>query len=299
MKHSVKQWFQVTRYWSFPVSTMPILVTFAYYCSIHQVDFNSLLLVKVLLSLLAVVILHAAGNVISDWADFRYGVDNEQSFAVPNLVYNYYTPKEYLVFGIILFLVGIILGFVLTYFSGWGLLVIGGIGVLLTVFYSFLKYHALGDLNIFMVFGLLIVMGSSYVIMGQFRLDALFLAVPIGIVTVSVLHANNTLDIESDKKAGIKTFAMLLGGKKSVSLYILYMIIPFLFVIIAVAFGGLHWLSLVSLLSFGLAIKNIKKVSQYVSQGTSALVGLDQMSAKLQLAFSGMLAISLFVASLL
>ena len=139
MKHSLKEWFVVTRYWSFAVSTMPVLVTFAYLFSrgLVPAEFKSYLVF--VLCLLGVVLLHAAGNVLSDWYDYRTGVDNENAFAVPNLVFHKFEPREYLCFSIILFVLGIVAGLTITALSGPGLLVIGGVGVLLTALYSFLS----------------------------------------------------------------------------------------------------------------------------------------------------------------
>ncbi|MBP5218689.1 MAG: prenyltransferase, partial [Bacteroidales bacterium] len=71
MKHSVKEWFVVTRYWSFPVSTMPVIATFAYLFSKGQVPGGVMPYVILVLCLLGVVLLHSAGNVISDWSDYR------------------------------------------------------------------------------------------------------------------------------------------------------------------------------------------------------------------------------------
>ena len=103
MKHSVKEWFFATRFWSFPVPLMPVVVTFAYLCSVGAVAISGGLLVKFVLALLGVVSLHAAGNLLSDWFDFRSGVDNEKAFAVENLVFGRFQPREYLIFSIILF----------------------------------------------------------------------------------------------------------------------------------------------------------------------------------------------------
>jgi len=100
-KHSFKEWFAATRYWSFPVSTMPVVVTFAYLFANRQVPSGALPWIVLALSLVGVVILHSAGNLLSDWFDYRTGVDNKDAYAVPNLVFGKFQPKEYLFFSII------------------------------------------------------------------------------------------------------------------------------------------------------------------------------------------------------
>jgi len=298
-KHSIKEWLVATRYWSFVVSAMPVVVTFAYLCSEHMVPSGASGIVNFVLALFGAVILHAAGNVLSDYYDFRRGVDNENAFAVPNLVFHKFEPKEYLHFSLALFIVGSAIGIILVFRTGLELLAIGGIGVLLTASYSFLKFRALGDLDIFVIFSVLIIMGTSYVVCGQAVTEALCLALPIGIITVAVLHANNTLDIESDGKSGIRTFAMIIGGSASSKLYMAYMILPFVLIAAAVIAGFVTPWSLLCLLAAVPAWKNLKTAAEYPVKGINAMMGLDQATAKVQLVFSSLLAIGLFVSALI
>ncbi len=299
MKHTVKEWLVVTRYWSFAVSTMPVIATFAYLFSRGLIPGGFRPYLILLLCLLGVVLLHSAGNVLSDWFDYRSGVDNENAFAVPNLVFHKFEPKEYLRFSIILFVLGIIVGLVIMKMTDPGLLIIGGVGVLLTMLYSFFKFNALGDLDIFIIFGVLTVLGTAYALTGKFCPEALILSLPIGIITVSVLHANNTYDTVSDRDAGIKTFAMAIGLKASSILYRAYMVIPFLCVVVSVIAGWLHPLALISLIAVVPAWQNFKKASGYEKEGLEAMSGLDQASAKLQMVFSGLLSVGLILAGLL
>jgi len=298
MKHSLKEWFVATRYWSFVVSAMPVIVTFAFLCSRHMLPQGAPCIINFVLALSGAVVLHAAGNLLSDYFDFKRGVDNENAFAVPNLVFHKFEPKEYLIFSLALFAVGCALGIILVFRTGPELLIIGGVGVLLTASYSFLKFRALGDLDIFLIFSVLIIMGTSYVVCGQAVSEALCLALPIGIITVAVLHANNTLDIESDGKAGIRTFAMTIGGSASCKLYMAYMILPFVLIAASVIAGFLTPWSLICLLAAVPAYKNLRAAAEYPVKGINAMMGLDQATAKVQLVFSGLLAVGLFVSAL-
>lgn len=282
MKHSAKEWLGATRYWSFPVSTMPVVVTCAYLFW-KGAPFNVL---HAVLAIVAIVALHAAGNLLSDYVDYKSGVDCPEAYAVPNLVQHIFEPKEYLVFSLVLFAVGCGLGLLLFLLTGPTLLIIGGAGVLLTVCYSWLKYHALGDLDIFLNFSILPLLGTSFVVSGSVMWDVLVLALPIGLITVAVLHINNTTDIATDHAAGIRSFAMLLGEKPSVKLYLVYQVLPFVLVFVTVCLGLLPWFSLFCFVAFPVALGNIRKASGYFKEGRDAILGLDQLTAKLQLAFS-------------
>ena len=298
-RHSFKEWVAATRYWSFPVSAMPVIVTFAYLFSRNQLPVEWRSLAIFLMSVFGVVFLHAAGNLLSDWADYRSGVDNENAYAVPNLVFGRFEPKEYLRMSITLFVLGCSAGTGVALLSSPMILPIGAIGVVLTLLYSFMKYHALGDLDIFLIFGVLTVLGTTVAVCREVLWEALVLSVPLGIITVSVLHANNTVDIESDRAAGIKTFAMLIGGKASSILYRIYMLLPFACILIAVLLGRLHPAALLCLPALVPAWKNYKQAAQFPRKGIEAMKGLDQSTAKLQLIFSGLLSAGLLVAGLL
>ena len=297
--HSLREWLFVTRFWSFAVSSMPVIVTFCYLLSLGMVPSGAAPYVNAVLALVGVVILHAAGNVLSDWADYKSGVDNEEAFAVPNLVFGKFKPREYLVFSLILFVLGCATGLVLTIRCGLELLLIGGAGVLLTVLYSPLKFNALGDLDIFIIFSVLIMLGTGFVVTGEVCPQVLVLALPVGIITVSVLHANNTFDIESDGKAGIRTFAMLLGGRVSSKLYMAYMAVPFVSVAVAVAAGWVHPFALLCFAAAPMAIKNARAASHFNTLGIGTMQGLDQGSAAMQTVFSGALSVGLVAAALI
>ena len=298
-KHNLKEWVAATRYWSFPVSSMPVIATFAYLFSKGMLPIEWRSLLVFLLSVLGVIVLHSAGNLLSDWADYRSGVDSEQAYAVPNLVFGHFQPVEYLRMSIVLFVLGCLIGGGVVLLSGPAVLLVGAAGVLLTVLYSFLKYHALGDLDIFIIFGILTVLGSTAAATGAIVWDALVLSVPLGIITVSVLHANNTVDIETDGAAGIKTFAMLLGAKASSILYRVYMVLPFLCIVVSVCVGWLHPLALICLIAAVPAWKNFAQAGQFAQKGMDAMKGLDQGSAQMQLVFSGLLSLGLLVAGLI
>ena len=275
---------------------MPVVATTAYLCVTREVNTTGLLCA--LLAVIGVVLFHAAGNLLSDVGDFRSGADSREAHAVPNLVEHIFEPKEYLRLSAALFALGIAIGLVLTYMCGWLLLVIGGLGYLLTLLYTKSKNYWLSDVNIFIIFGILIVLGSSVAVVHTICFDTLVLSLPLGLITLSVLHANNTVDIKTDRAAGLHTLAMAMGEERAAKVYISYQIIPYIWVIISVLMGWLPWTALLCLVSFGIALGNIRQASTFKKQGRDAMVGLDLRSAKLQLIFSLTLAVGLLLALL-
>ena len=118
---------------------------------------------------------------------------------------------------------------------------------------------------------------------------------PIGLITVGILHVNNTRDIVPDKRAGIKTFAMLAGEKASAYLYCLEVIVPFIWVAGGIAMGKFPLLSLLIIPALKPAMDNVRKVMAFLKKDAKELYGVDENTAKLQLAFSMLLTLSLFI----
>ena len=293
MKHTPKEWVATTRYWSFSVSAMPVVVTVAYLCSSLGAEAVSWL--NAVAMVVAVVLFHAAGNLLSDVGDYRSGADSEEAYAVPTLVRHLFEPREYVRLAVALATVAALLGLWMAWQRGWMLLAIGVTGVLLTVCYTKSKNVYLSDVLVFLVFGVLTIMGTDVAVTGQFHAGVLQLSLPLGMITLSVLHINNTVDIATDSAVGIRTVAMALGERRSVVLYRFYQLLPYLLVTLSVALGWMAWPALLCWLSLPVAWGNVRQSMLYGKEGREALLGLDQRSAKLQLVFSLLFAVGLFL----
>ena len=207
MKLAIKDWIIATRPWSFPASAMPVLVTLGYlFWSGAPLNWA-----VGIFTIFNVVVFHAAGNTWSDYKDYKSGVDREDTVGGLSIVSGQFEARQIKRFSMILFAVAVAGGLVLVGLTGVETLYFGLAGALLTLFYPWLKYHALGDLDIFLTYSVLPMLGTSFVATGQVQPDVLVLSVPVGLITVGILHSNNTRDIEQDKRAGIKTFAMCVG----------------------------------------------------------------------------------------
>src|SRR5690606_1080329 len=133
-----------------------------------------------ILALLGVIFIHASGNLISDYFDFKKYIDRKESFGSSRmLVDGIFQPKTILTFGLVLLLIGIVIGLLLTCLTGIDLLWIGLIGVIGTYFYYQFKAIALGDLLIFIIYGPLIGLGTAYVMTNALIWEVLLLNVPV------------------------------------------------------------------------------------------------------------------------
>lgn len=296
MSHTAKDWILLTRPWSFPASAMPAIVAISY-LFFRQSEFVSINWYYGLLALLGAVIFQASGNSTSDYFDFKYNVDTKESLGTNRLLVDgIFPPKSALQFGLILLMIGSLLGIFLMLHSGWNLLWIGIIGVLGAFFYCKLKYIALGDLLIFIIYGPLIGLGTAFVMTGELIWTVVLITIPVAFLVVNILHANNTRDIRDDSKANIKTQAILLGERGSIIQYIVLAIGAYIGVALLVAFGLFHPLTLSVFITFPIALKNIKQMRTAKIDKPELINNLDENSAKLVMVFGSILSLSNFAA---
>ena len=171
-------------------------------------------------------------------------------------------------------------------------------GGALTLLYSFLKYRSLGDVVIVLNYAILPVMGTSIVAVGHIDWSAMVLAVPLALITDSILHINNARDAESDRAAGATTFAMRIGPKASYKLYQAEVLLPFVWVIVAICLGWLSPFSLLVMCVGKTALGMARQAKGLVTKGSEAVATLDQQSAKLQMIFSLLMIVALVVSAL-
>ena len=290
-KHTLKEWFLATRPWSFPASAMPVLVTLAYlFWQQYDVCWW-----KGLWCVLNIVVFHAAGNTWSDYHDFKSGVDNSETAGGMAITSGQFEPGEIRGLSMALLVVAVVSGISIVICTGLPVLYLGLAGFFLTLLYPFLKYRALGDVDIFLTYSLLPILGTSFVSTGEIHYGALWLSVPIGLITVAILHINNLRDMEYDKKAGISTFAMRIGAKWAVAIYGIELLLPFVWIVACALCGVFPWWSVLALIAVAPAAANVKKSMRYEEGGMSAVIGLDEQTAKLQLLFGMLLFISFLV----
>jgi 1,4-dihydroxy-2-naphthoate octaprenyltransferase len=212
--------FQSTRPAFFSISFMSILVAHALTFK-HHSTFHPLLFLE---SSLALVFAHAAGNLSNSYFDFMYGLDKPKTAADRSLFDFGVSPKEALGLMLVCYALGGMIALDLLVKSGMRLLPLILLGAFLSFFYTAgpikLKYHALGDVTIFLCFGPLTVLWGYFVQMHQWSWEAFVYGIPVGLLAVAVLLANNTRDIEHDKKAGATTTAQFLGRNGAYFYYV-------------------------------------------------------------------------------
>ena len=296
MKHSMKEWMIAVRPWSTPASAMPIIATLTFlFWKGSEINW-----LYGLWALIGMILFHYAGNVWSDWFDYRKKVDAEDTFGAKTLTTGMFTSKEIMGLAVGLLVVAIACGVGLAIATGLPLLWIGLAGTVCAGLYPLLKYNALGDLDIILTFAFLPTLGTSYAATGVIDWSVLLIALPVGLITDGILHCNNTRDMATDRRAGIRTMAMGLGTKVSAWLYIFEMTFPFVWICVCAIIGILPLHTFVVFLTLPIAIGCAKTMNKSAAQNDHTLLSdLDVRTAQLQMLFSALLSIALIAARLI
>lgn len=294
----LKNWIIVTQPWAFPASGSAALMAISYVFYLYNIgavaESNWLFGIT---ALVGAVIFQMSGNLMNEYKDFKHGVDVKEKTGPPRLlVEGVFKPRTILNYSLCVLTVGIAIGIYLMLNTGWPILLIGCFGIISAMLYHKFKYIALGDLLIFVTYGLSIPLGVVYVMTGEMIWTILLVSIPVGLLEMAILHANNTRDINEDRAAGIKTQAIILGLEGAQVTYQTLLLVAYLLIAILVSVKLLHPITFLTLLSFPLAVRNIKKMKQVRHDDITPIQFLDGQTAKLLLFFALLLSAANFIA---
>lgn len=266
--------FLATRPWSFIMTVLASTIGLLF--ALRTVNYDLILFPIVLVGLLA---FHAAANMINDLLDVKYGVD---SFSSPTAKYrrHYLLTKEISVstflYEILFFYIIVVsITVYLTFIRGWIIPIFTTIGLFFTYAYSGepfkLKHQPIGELSAFIVWGPLMSTGTYYVLTGNLHLAPMYASIPIGMFVALVLFANNLRDIEYDKAARVKTLAVILGPRRSLSFYKYFLLSVYLSLILLVVFRIYSAYTLIAFLTLPRAYRLVKTFYERVPEAADPL----------------------------
>ena len=199
---------------------------------------------------------------------------------------------KYAAFGC--FLVACCLGLVLAAFTSWWIVAGGALCVLAAWFYTGgprpYGYRGLGEVSVFVFFGLAAVAGTAFVQMGRLSWLGLAASVPAGLLSCALLMINNLRDITSDASSGKRTLAVRVGDARARATYLAFLLVPFA---AAALIGVYRPFALLALVALPLAVPPVRAVRAGVS-GPGLIATLGQ-TGRLQLAFGIVFTIGLAI----
>jgi len=207
----IKDWIEAIRPKTLPASASPVLVAGAY-----GWYFNRLNIAVIGICLIFAILAQIASNLANDYFDFVKGIDDEQRTGPKRAVSSgTISPKRMLRASLATLGAASAVGCTLIYYGGWILLPIGVIIALFALAYSAgpfpLSSHGLGDLTVFLFFGIIAVDLTYYIQAGGVETMVWLGSVAIGLLSVNILLVNNYRDMENDAKAHKITTVVMFG----------------------------------------------------------------------------------------
>ena len=217
---AVRIWVMAARVRTLPASVAPVLVGTS--LALGAGTFHALAFVA---ALLGAVFIQIGTNLANDYSDARRGADTEDRLGPVRVTAGGLMPPRRVLVGTwVAFGIAVAAGLYLVIVAGWQLLIVGAASIAAGVLYTGgpkpYGYEGLGELFVFLFFGIVAVVGSYYVQTERLEWEAFVLAVPVGLLASAILVVNNVRDLETDRRAGKRTLAVRLGRARTRTLYV-------------------------------------------------------------------------------
>jgi 1,4-dihydroxy-2-naphthoate octaprenyltransferase len=251
-------------------------------------------------ALLGSILIQIGTNLANDYSDAKRGADTVDRLGPVRVTSaGLVTPQRVLVATWVAFGAAVACGIYLTVVAGIVILLIGAVSIAAGVLYTGgprpYGYAGLGEVFVFLFFGLVAVNGSYYVQVEQLDALPLGLSISVGFLATAILVVNNVRDIETDRRAGKMTLAVRMGRGNAVALYRLLVLGAYVVLPIALVAGDASLLPLIGLLSLPMAIAPLRAMSNR-SDGPALNAALAATGALLG-AFSLLVSAGLLLAS--
>jgi len=289
----VRIWLMAARIRTLPAAIAPVLVGTA--LAGWQHIFHPLRFVA---ALVGAIFIQVGTNLSNDYSDARRGADAEDRLGPVRVTAGgLVPPRQVLIATYVSFGVAVLAGVYLVVVAGWQLLLVGGASILAGVLYTGgpkpYGYEGLGELFVFLFFGIVAVAGSYFVQVKHLDWKAFALAVPVGLLASAILVVNNFRDIDSDRRAGKRTLAVRLGRDKTRTMFAVIVYVAFLLAPVTWVFGPMRPWLLLPWLTLPLAAQIVREVRNR-TDGPSLNQALAH-TGMLQLAFCTLLSAGLLL----
>ena len=228
-----RPWFLASRPKTLPAAVTPVLVGTA--LAIKDGVFAP---GAALVALCSALLIQVGANFANDLYDFKRGADPETRLGPTRVTSAGMLSPQAVERGMwVVFALAALGGVYLVYCGGWPILVAGLASIIAAIAYTAgpfpLGYNGLGDLFVFVFFGLVGVMGTYYVQAHQLGLQALLASVPAGVLVTNILVVNNVRDVDTDRATGKRTLAVIFGVRAAQAEYLVMLALayatPFVF----------------------------------------------------------------------
>jgi 1,4-dihydroxy-2-naphthoate octaprenyltransferase len=251
-----------------------------------------------LVTLFAAVAIQIGVNYANDLADAEKGADTAQRIGPTRAVASgLLTPRQMKLGIAVAFGLAAIAGCYLIWLAGWVILVIGIVSIIAALGYTNgpipYGYYGLGEVFVFLFFGLVATVGTRYVYDRTASADAWLSGVSMGFLAAAILVANNVRDIDTDRIAGKRTLAVILGRPAARWIYAGMVFASYATIAVAVVAGILPPWALLTLVSIPIVIRPMRAI--FTTTEGPPLIGVLKATARLQLVFAALLAAGVLI----
>ena len=284
----LRLWLVAARPRTLPAAVAPVLVGTA--LARTEGTFHGL---RFACALIGSVFIQVGTNLANDYSDARRGADTEDRLGPMRVTAGGLMPPRRVLIGTwVAFAIAVAAGAYLVAVAGWQLLLVGAASIAAGVLYTGgprpYGYEGLGEVFVFLFFGVVAVVGSYYVQVERLEWEAFALSVPVGLLAAAILVVNNVRDVDTDRRAGKRTLAVRLGRLRARRLYAVMVLLALLVPIPIWAAGGLSAWILLSLLAAPLAPALVRTVGTRTDGASlnAALAGTGRLLAVYSLLLS-------------
>lgn len=204
-------WLLASRPKTLPAAAAPVIVGSA--VAVSENVFN---IWPALAALLGALLLQIGANFANDVFDYKKGADTTERLGPMRVTQaGLLSPPQVMMGMWVIFGLAALIGLYLVFVGGWPIVAVGILSILSAIAYTGgpfpLGYNGLGDLFVFIFFGLAAVCGTYYVQALTVSAAAVWASIPMGLLATAILVVNNLRDIDTDRVAGKKTLAVRLG----------------------------------------------------------------------------------------
>ncbi|MCH8942591.1 MAG: 1,4-dihydroxy-2-naphthoate polyprenyltransferase [Bacteroidetes bacterium] len=277
-RNKFKSWILASRPKTLPAAIVPIIVgsSLAY-------SEEKFILLNSLIALFCSLLIQIGTNFVNDLYDFLKGSDKKDRKGPQRVLANgIISVNEMKIGSVLTFLLAFVAGLYLVYIGGIIILIIGIASILAGIAYTAgpfpLAYNGLGDLFVFIFFGIVATMGTYYVNTFEFSLLSFLASIPVGALITNILLVNNYRDINEDKIANKKTTTVIFGKIFTRRQYIFLIVFSYIIPVTFFVFFNYSYLIFLPFLSIPLSAYLIKML--YTLDGEALNKALE-LSAKL------------------
>lgn len=207
----IKNWLLAIRPKTLMASVAPVLAGSS--IAVYEGHWS---LLNGLLALFGALLLQIESNFVNDYFDWKKGSDTKSRLGPTRVTSaGLIKPRSMKRAIALVALSAVVIGALLVASAGWEILAIGIAGLLCAFLYTAgplpLAYLGLGDVFVFIFFGVIAVTGTTFVHTGAWSETALLASIPIGLVAVAILLVNNVRDFQEDSRSQKKTLVVRLG----------------------------------------------------------------------------------------